>query len=260
MKNAKVVRARNFSMTTYLTREEIEQYVSRANIANYAYIPHNKDVYDDDIKDDTGAVVHEKGSLKVPHFHLVVSFVNARTLSAVKSDFLGYSQNTLVELVKDLESALAYLTHKNAPDKYQYPIDIVCSNYGYFRGDYSSATIEDNTAFRIINDMEMGYSHYALVRKYGRDYVVNYKRYCDMQNLCFGREVDCEKVALENQVLDLQDEIANLKRENEQLRYQNARYEKQAMQSRKNVMCFTANKTFVAEKVPKYIADECPFE
>lgn len=263
MKSSKVVRTRNFSATTYLSREEIEEYVSHPNIVNYAYIPHNKDVYDEDVKDNDGNIVHEKGSLKKPHFHLVVTFANARTLSAVKNDFLGYSQNTFVELVKDMESALAYLTHKNAPDKYQYSVDIVCSNYGYFRGDFSSSTIEDNTAFRIINDMEMGYSHYALVRKYGRDYVVNYKRYKDMQNLCFGREIDCDKIYLEQQVSVMQDELnymkiayEKLKRDCCDLQKQNTLYEKTLCHSRSKVMMAGKKNVYVFDTDVK---DDSPF-
>lgn len=252
-------RAFSFNCTTYLTVEQVDEYVKRENVNNYAYIVHDKDVYDEDVYDDNGNVLHKKGDLKEKHIHFVVTFRSARTWSAVVKDFAEYEQNTRVEVVRDLESCLRYLTHDGEENKYKYGREFVKSSYGYFRGDLSRAQA-DNQALQIINDIENGLSYLELVRRYGREFVIHYKQYREVCNLCYGRPADDYEKQMRNYIGDLEVRIAEQERELEKLRFQNVRYEKQAMRSRKNVMCFTSSNTFVAEKVPKYIADECPFE
>ena len=155
-------RSRNFALVTYLSVEEVEKYCHLPHVKNYAYIMHDKDLLED-------------GTPKQPHIHLVVVYHNARTLSAVRSDFTAYEQNTLSEYCIDLEGAYDYLLHKRNPEKYQYSKDEVKTNVGYFRGDYSSA--EDNTAFCLVMDIISGKSRFDLLRKYGRDYAINREKY-----------------------------------------------------------------------------------
>lgn len=201
-------RCYNFNIVTYLPVADVEKYVSRNNVKNYAFITHDKDVYDEDIYDgDT--LLHSKGDLKEPHIHLVVTFKDARMWTAVCKDFADFEQNTRVECVSDLESCLRYLTHDGEKGKYKYSRTDVQSDYGYFRGDWSSKA--DNNAFCIINDMENGYTHLELVRIYGREYVINYAKYNEMRCRIFGHVV-------EDTFFELRKENAELKDENDLLR------------------------------------------
>lgn len=258
-KQDKNPRSFSFNLVTYIDVEQVREYCTRDNVNNYAFIVHDNDVYDDDIKDNDGNVIHEKGTKKERHIHVVVTFRNARTWSAVVKDFADFEQNTRVEVVRDLESCLRYLTHDGEEGKYRYPVENVNATYGYFRGDMSRAQA-DNDALQIIYDMENGLSYLELVRRYGREFVIHYKQYREVCNLCYGRPADDYEKQMRNYIGDLEERLAEQERELEKLRFQNVRYEKQAMRSRKNVMWFTSSNAFVGEKVPKYIADGCPFD
>lgn len=155
-------RSRNFALVTYLSLEQVKNYCKLPHVKNYAYILHDKDMKED-------------GTPKEPHIHLVIVYTNARTLSAVRADFSQYEQNTMSEYCIDLEGAYDYLTHRRNPEKYQYGKDLVHTNVGYFRGDYSSA--EDNTAYCLVMDIIAGKSRLELLRKYGRDYAINREKY-----------------------------------------------------------------------------------
>lgn len=157
-------RSRNFSMVSYLPADVIESYCKLPHVKNYAYILHDKDVKED-------------GSLKEPHYHVVVVYNNTRTLSAVRSEMQTYSDkgNTLVEYCQDLEATYDYLLHRRNPEKAQYSSEDVRTNVGYFRGDYSST--EDNTAYCLVMDIIAGKSRLELLRKYGRDYAINRAQY-----------------------------------------------------------------------------------
>lgn len=145
----------------------------------YAYIYHDKDVNDD-------------GTLKTPHYHIVVRFSSPRYRSAVEKmfDLEGLTEDTTVNFqkVKSLGSVFAYLTHRSASSvhKYQYDENAVVSNdISYFTtiaervsseadmdiGDYSLNTtfLEDLTA----DD----FSLYKMCLRYGRDYMKNYRIY-----------------------------------------------------------------------------------
>lgn len=87
----------------------IEQY------GKYAWILHDKDTN------------KETGELIDPHYHIYLEFPNARSLDAVANE-LGIAPN-FVEIVRDKKGILNYLTHNNNPEKYQYDISEVHSNF-----------------------------------------------------------------------------------------------------------------------------------
>ena len=184
---AKTKRSRNWSLTTYIGLEAVEAYVQQPHIKNYAYIMHDKDVWDKDIVDEKGEVLHHAGDLKEPHIHLVISFLTSRTFSAVKNDFANYEQNTLCEMVRELEASYDYLTHARNKEKYQYDRESVVTNIGYFRGDISLT--EDNTAYQIVNAINTKTKTIDLVRKFGREYVINQKNYHLVADKC---AIECD--------------------------------------------------------------------
>lgn len=118
--------------------ESIEQ------IVDYAMIVHDKDEKED-------------GTLKEPHVHCVVRMKNAnapKTLShwilmagANVNDFnIEYAKGRLMHM-------LAYLTHANAPEKYQYEDSEVISNFEWKK---EAAKVESVDIDELIRKIETG--------------------------------------------------------------------------------------------------------
>lgn len=178
-------RVRHFDVVFYGSLEELLHIIHeyRARIQRYAFILHDKDEYDDDvIFVDTGKIIHRKGDIKVNHFHLVVSFYNACTLSACAKIFRTEKDNPRVFSVGDMLKCYEYLIHKNNPDKYQYnKRDIVSDDLNYFErlrivGERNE---RDNIAEQIVMDLLAGVNTRIMVIRYGRDFIINMARYID---------------------------------------------------------------------------------
>lgn len=107
---------RSFAGTLYPDSEsyDCEQLLSiiRSKFIDWAYILHDKDVYDN-------------GELKKPHIHWV-GRATPRCLSVV-SNFLGLPEND-IEIVKNFDNMIQYLIHLNDIDKFQYSPDDVETN------------------------------------------------------------------------------------------------------------------------------------
>lgn len=108
------------------------------NYFEYAYILHDKDLWDEEKVDDDGVTIHKVGDLKKPHYHVVLNFKNARSIEKLK-DELG---------LKHLETCnfyfyIRYLIHKDSPRKYQYSEDEIITNmelrvHNALKRDYNS--------------------------------------------------------------------------------------------------------------------------
>lgn len=189
--------SRNFFVVTYLPADLIRKALSTLSVAHWAYIVHDKDD-------------------KAPHTHVLIRLNNKSTSNAVRKKFIavglgvddGKDINSFVEITKDLSDSFDYLTHSNAKEKYQYPIDeIVTDDMGYWRGNYSSAgnpkgaehAIE-NTAYQILCDMEKGVSLREMVKRYGREFVINRYHYADyfelMKQQEFAKRMDKERLEI----------------------------------------------------------------
>lgn len=77
---------------------------------DYAYILHDKDVKED-------------GTLKKPHWHIVLRFSNPKWNSALAEE-LGIEER-FTEEPRNFDNTLLYLIHFNDSDKHQYHIDEV---------------------------------------------------------------------------------------------------------------------------------------
>ena len=102
------------SDTEHLTKEKIEEVLQKKSITDYAYILHDKDTRED-------------GSLKNPHFHILI-WLSSSQGSEFVAKWFGVPENFLNKVRHDY-SALEYLTHRNAPDKYQYPDEAVTASF-----------------------------------------------------------------------------------------------------------------------------------
>lgn len=88
-------------------------------IRNYAYILHDKDKKED-------------GTVKPPHYHIMVRFTDAYKLKTIMGIFDNLIPEQYFEGIKGRwGDALAYLTHSNAPKKHQYNPAAVVSNFAW---------------------------------------------------------------------------------------------------------------------------------
>lgn len=119
-------RSRNHMLLLY---PEDATHVKAMDIIKESYeylaIKHDKDIIDaDDIKDDANA---EIGKPKKEHWHVIVSFDNARWNTSLAKD-LGITENYIREVQK-LDNAMQYLLHYNDNNKAQYDIDEVFGTF-----------------------------------------------------------------------------------------------------------------------------------
>ena len=151
------------------------------NIKSYAFIYHNKDIYFNDILDDKNELIHKKGDLKTPHFHIYLKLKDSREPDEIKRWFMpkgliddnGLPFNCLSQKVKSSFACIEYLTHKNEPEKYQYSEnDIVSFNIeSVLENDAIDNSID------IVEDMLSGSTTRELVKRYGRDFIYHHSSY-----------------------------------------------------------------------------------
>lgn len=178
-------KARELFLVSYLPSVDIINDIldkKIKNIKSYAFIFHDKDIYLNDILDDkTQEVIHKKGDLKTPHYHIYLRLKTDREPDEIKRWFMpkglldknGLPYNCLSQKVKCSVACIDYLTHKNEPDKYQYSESDIIS--------YNIDSVLDNDAIDnsidIVEDMLSGFSTRELVKRYGRDFIYHYSSY-----------------------------------------------------------------------------------
>ena len=97
-------------------------------IDKWAYIIHDKDVYTED--DEKRNSNHKKDSLKPPHIHLLLHFKRDQPQNtSFVCKWWGLKENFVSKIRGKWNDAVCYLVHRNAPEKYQYPISNVESNF-----------------------------------------------------------------------------------------------------------------------------------
>lgn len=117
----KAIRARQFMYTQDLDhlpfkKEDLKTLLEKSSAEEWAYILHDKDI-------------GKNGKTIRPHFHVVMKFKDAKTISRVaklfndKQEYIEVWRNTI-------GNAYSYLIHEtsNAKDKHHYdPIEVVSS-------------------------------------------------------------------------------------------------------------------------------------
>lgn len=161
-----VKRSRKFSLVSYCTPEFILSALQNheRSIRGYAFATHDKDRNDD-------------GTLKEVHTHIVLWLFDGRTVDDIRrwfryTDSDGQAVNTLGQFCLDVTSAFEYLTHKNAPDKYQYDDDIViCTDDSLFNG---LSDVCEDTAVGALQELINGVPLKEVAFRYGRDFIFHY--------------------------------------------------------------------------------------
>ncbi len=104
-------RAKSFNLVLYPEDETHVQALEKIKSSyDYAYILHDQDI-------------NEDGELKKQHYHVVLSFKNAKWNTAL-ADELGITAN-YIEESRSLKRSLLYLIHYYDENKFQYPVDRV---------------------------------------------------------------------------------------------------------------------------------------
>ena len=175
-------RVRNYALITYHPIEVIEAVLKGllgvGRVRHYAYIVHDKDL-------------DKEGKVKEKHLHILLQLNNAMTLTAVRSLF-PVGASTLAQPVFDKADCFNYLTHKDKPDKYQYPdTDIVADNIEYWKG-LQKGECDDKTMC-IIDDICANVPYRLMVSRYGRDFVINYAKYAQMATMILDEEKQTAK-------------------------------------------------------------------
>lgn len=116
--STKNFKSRTFCLLIYPSEDEshksaLEYIQSRFQ---YAGICHDKDVWSED--DEKKNPDHKAGTLKNPHWHLVLRFSSPRWLSALAKE-LHISEN-YIQRCESFDGALRYLVHADNPNEYQY--------------------------------------------------------------------------------------------------------------------------------------------
>lgn len=121
--------------------------------------------------------VDKEGKLKEPHYHILVHFKQARSPNSCIRYILS-KQNVFGEECVSPLGAFEYLFHKNDPDKYQYDKSIVITHNPVY-WDRFLPDIRDRTNIDFVEDLFTGVDMLTMAKRYGRDYMKNYRAYED---------------------------------------------------------------------------------
>lgn len=182
------------SLMTYATETCLLEVLDqrREFLSGCRYILHDRDVWDKD------GEKHKKGNPKEAHFHVCLVLDRARRLADVIGwfkgcvDSKGEPANTMAEAVTSLVSLEDYFTHSDEASreagKHQYTESDLKVLVGIpsafdFKTSYDKTggmsrdekTEEENA--QLIDDILGKVSYREMARRYGRDYMKNYKVY-----------------------------------------------------------------------------------
>lgn len=105
-----------------------QQYEMLTSLDSAIWIRHACDIWDKDVFEEDGKTIkYNAGDLKKPHYHFLLKFKNATTLTALASR-VGCEERQIEYVKKSFNGALKYLIHYGWDEKYQYSVDDVQSN------------------------------------------------------------------------------------------------------------------------------------
>nr|BAB39758.1 replication initiator protein [Onion yellows phytoplasma]BAH20795.1 replication initiator protein [Onion yellows phytoplasma] len=154
---------------TLITKTKIETILEtkKKAIQNYAYILHDKDIY----QNDKEAQLNGKkvGDIKAPHWHIYLRFNYSHDTKNI-AQWFNTEDNFVSKIKGRFSDALMYMIHANRSDKHQYDEKEVVSNF-----DWKSEAQQDifNRKYKmdarlkeIIDKIESGeWKRYDLINK-----------------------------------------------------------------------------------------------
>lgn len=157
-------RSRTHMILLYPENEEHTVALQKiAKSYDYAGILHNQDKWTEE--DEKKNPEHKAGSIKKPHYHIVVRFKQAVWSTAVCKE-LGIAEN-YIENVKRFDNALQYLIHYNDSEKAQYTTEDV---FGNLRGRLIESIVKvemsEGEKVAILIEYIQNYDGYLSVTKF----------------------------------------------------------------------------------------------
>lgn len=111
---------RNFRLLLYPRYEDDINHELAITCLGLSGVDYVRMLHDKDLKDD--------GTPAKPHYHYVVSFENAKSISAANKYFgsMGIESRfvQVIEDAKERKRSIRYLAHLDHPDKYQYDVEL----------------------------------------------------------------------------------------------------------------------------------------
>lgn len=154
----------SWDIITYLSEAQF-LCVLKERFSSWAYIYHDKDGNE-------------------PHWHIVGSCVNKVSFKRLLKDFdsCGKENTRLIPITKeDLRERYEYLDHRDEPSKYQYDAKDIRHHDQHYWQIVCKDIVSDRTANdEFLDDLlSEQMSIEQMGRKYGRDFMKNYKSYLD---------------------------------------------------------------------------------
>lgn len=147
----------------YIDLDYIEKVLSeKVSIRDWAYIIHSKD------KNDSG-------ELKAPHIHLALRFKDSYDTKHI-SQWFNVGEQYVSKVKGRWNDVLKYLTHSNAPDKYQYDVDDVVSNFEFKSAVMSKTERKEEIINKIVDGEIREYNYYDYISAVEHD---TYKKSID---------------------------------------------------------------------------------
>lgn len=126
-KNEDNSRARDFFIELYPDNSEHMTVFEKLNKGyNIVGIKHNRDVYEEERKNDAGEIINGIGELKKEHLHIILEFDNQRYLNGISKE-LGLEKR-FIQKVQSFKQCSRYLIHLDNEEKAQYSLDELFGN------------------------------------------------------------------------------------------------------------------------------------
>lgn len=148
------MRSRSFALELYPEDEtHVDKLEYIKNFWEYAYILHDKDLWEEDVIDETtGEVKHKIGEIKKPHWHVIIVFKNPRSIESIEKELDLKHVETC-----NFYAYARYLIHKDQPQKYP----------------YKKEEIQTNIQLRIDNALKKNYNAVEQDSRILLDYIFN---------------------------------------------------------------------------------------
>lgn len=185
-------KSKYFSIETYLPESKIKSYLDFIQIrglVHYIYILHNKDLKGD-------------GKPCEPHWHLLLEFDKGLTCKSVCNAFNLCAVHNKDPTFSEVRSSVQYFEAGDSIPFYLFHLTSGAIAKGKHIYDFSECVSDDldywlsfgkiTTSGRMeqmFDDMFNGLSPLEMVKRYGRDYVINYRAYKEFFDLYIYNEL-----------------------------------------------------------------------
>ena len=142
-------RDRKYRLLLYPDDPTHEACIQKLKTGGYKFaaILHDQDTWeaeDEDLGD------HEPGSIKKPHYHVVLRFAQAKWSTALEKEL--EIKGNYIRKCDNMDGALLYLVHEQYPEKHQYPFESV---FGPLSPALGKLLVDDDEGMRVLEIVHM---------------------------------------------------------------------------------------------------------